>query len=477
MEILRPTWLLFSLVALHLPTPASAQAAAPSPVPPAAAPTPAAENAPATAPSAEGPSATTAAPRLEEVDQRLRIIERRWEVDQEIAAEKKAEQLKNPPGVAVAHGKDGVGIKSADGKFSFRLRPVVQADGRFFIKSGSNTFLLRRVRPVLEGTAFEFFDWRIMPELAGTPNVQDAYVNVRLIKEIQLRGGKYKPPGVGLERLQSDPDLQMMERGLPTNLVPDRDVGAQLHGELFDATIAYAVGIFNGVGDAVNGDLDNNDKKDLEGRLFVRPFAPTSVEPLQKLTLGISATRGTHVGPPPGYRTMGQQTFFTYADGAWAAGTHRRVTPQASYYFGPVGIMGEYVRSSQIMTSTAVAPQAVTHVAWQVVASVFLTGDEASFGTVTPKHQLDPARGTFGAFELAGRIGQLKIDAATFALKLADPTRSAEKAREWGVGLNWHLGRNFKWMLDYEHTAFDGGAKGADRPSEIVVLTRLQAAY
>jgi phosphate-selective porin OprO/OprP len=406
----------------------------------------------------------------------MRVVERRWEVEQEILAEKKAEERKNPPGVAVAYGKDGVAIKSADGKFQLRLRPVVQADARFFVKSGSDTFLLRRVRPVIEGTAFEFFDWRIMPELAGTPNVQDAYVNVRIVKEVQLRGGKFKPP-VGLERLQSDPDLMMIERGLPTNFVPDRDVGLQLHGELFDGAVTYAGGVFNGVGDGVNGDLDNNDKKDLDGRVWVRPFAPFSIEPLAKLGLGIAATRGTHVGPMPGYRSTGQQTFFNYSANAWAVGTHRRLAPQASYYVGPFGIFAEYVRSSQIVATSSVAPTLVNHDAWQVEASLFVTGEDGSYGTVTPKNQLDPAHGKFGAVEVAGRVGQVRIDDATFTLGFADRNAAAAKAKEWGVGLNWHLARNFKLMANYVKTTFEGGAKGADRPTEIVVLTRLQAAY
>ena len=190
-------------------------------------------------------------------------------------AARKEEERKNPPSVAFAYGKDGAGIKSADGKFQFRFRPLLQADGRFYISEGTNTFLLRRVRPVLEGTVFEFFDWRIMPELAGTPNVQDAYGNIRFIRELQFRGGKFKSP-VGLERLASDGDLPFVERGLPTQLVPDRDVGIQLHGDLLDNTVTYAVGYFNGVADGVNGDLDNNDKKDL-GRQSRRSPVPAHV--------------------------------------------------------------------------------------------------------------------------------------------------------------------------------------------------------
>ena len=469
MRIPRRTPLLVVLLALHFHRFALAQGTPPNP-PPTGGP----ETAPAPPPAASPNPTPPAATRVEELDQRLRVVERRWEVDQEVA-EKRGESQKDPPAVAVAYRKDGVVIKSQDARFQFRFRPVVQADGRFFVKSGSNTFLLRRVRPVLEGTAFEFFDWRIMPELAGTPNVQDAYLNIRLVREIQLRGGKFKPP-VGLERLQSDPDLQMMERGLPTNLVPDRDIGVQLHGELLDGAISYAGGIFNGVGDGVNGDLDNNDKKDLDGRIFVRPLAPTSLAPLKKLGIGIAATRGTQVGPPPGYRTAAQATFFTYSDGAFSAGTHRRIAPQASYYFGPVGIFGEYTRSSQIVTN-GTSTHRVDHDAWQVSGSVFLTGEEASYTTVTPKRQLDPQNGGFGAIELAGRYGELRVDTATFTLKFADPTRSPHKASEWGVGLNWHLGRGFKLMANYERTNFEGGAKTGDKPSEIVVLGRFQAAY
>jgi phosphate-selective porin OprO/OprP len=450
------------------PKPVAPAPALPGETPPSSAP-PAASDAPAV------DASTSIEKKVDELEQRIRIAERKWEIEQEALADRKAEEKKNPPGVAVGYAKDGVAIKTADNKFQFRLRPVIQADGRFFIKSGSNTFLLRRVRPVIEGTAFEFFDWRMMPELAGTPNVQDAFVNIRLIKEVQLRGGKFKPP-VGIERLASDPDLQMIERGLSTNLVPDRDVGLQLHGELLDGTVTYAGGIFNGVGDGVNGDVDNNDKKDLAGRIFVYPFKQTSVEPLQKLGLGFAATRGTQVGPMPIYRSAAQATVFQYAATALASGTHRRIVPQASFFFGPLGVYGEWVRSSQIV-SNGTSTQRMDHESWVVIGSVFVTGEDASYTTVTPKEQLNPAKGTFGALEVVGRYGELKLDPETFRLRFADTNASVGKAKAWAVGLNWHLGRGFKLMADYEKTDFEGGARGGARPSEIVVLTRLQAAY
>jgi phosphate-selective porin OprO/OprP len=420
--------------------------------------------------------APSANPRLEELDQKIRILERRWKVEQEVQAARKEQERKNPPSIAFAYGNDGAGIKSTDGKFQFRLRPLLQTDGRFYIIENVNTFLLRRVRPTLEGTIFEFFDWRIMPELAGAPNVQDAYGNIRLIKEVQLRGGKFKAP-VGLERLASDGDLPFAERGLPTQLVPDRDIGFMIHGDLFDNALVYAMGLFNGVGDGASGDFDNNDKKDWDGRIVLRPFRPTSVEPLRGLGLGIAATRGTHTGPLPGYRTSGQATFFQYADGVTGTGTHRRLAPQGFYYYGPLGVFGEYVVSSQIVAGPT-GHARVDHRAWQAVASVFVTGEDASPTTVTPKNQLDPKKGTIGAIEVVARYGEVFIDDVAFERQYADPARSARRARAWGVGINLHWARNFKLMADYERTNFEGGARnGGDRPHEIVVFTRLQAAY
>jgi len=492
------SWFAVSLIALHLPALAFAQTGPTTEPPREPQAPPAAPGQPPPGPPTSiepmppdrmppgalppPPGVPSAEQRIEELERRLRLFEEKHADAHGTASDPKGPDHptekapdKGPQGVALAYGPDGAGVVSADGKFQFRFRPIIQADGRFFLNDGTNTFLLRRVRPLMEGTVFEFFDWRLMPELAGTPNVQDAYVNIRLFREIQLRGGKFKPP-VGFERLMSDPDLPFLERGLPTNLVPDRDIGVQLHGDVLGGTVVYALGYFNGTGDGVNGDNDNNDKKDLAGRVMIRPFQPTFATALRKLGLGMAATRGTHVGALPPYRTPAQTTFFQYADGVIAGGTHRRLAPQAYYYFGPFGIFGEYTRSTQIVAAPGTSTR-LNHESWQVVASFFLTGEEASAGTVTPKLPLDPRRFGTGAVELVARYGELRIDEDTFRLRMADPTKSARKATDWGVGANWHMARNFKLMLDYAHTSFDGGSATGDRPSEIVILTRLQAAY
>jgi phosphate-selective porin OprO/OprP len=59
-----------------------------------------------------------------------------------------------------------------------------------------------------------------------------------------------------------------------------------------------------------------------------------------------------------------------------------------------------------------------------------------------------------------------------------DPEGSARKASAFGVGLNWYLNENLKWVLNYEKTSFDGGgAGGADRPDEEAILTRVAVGF
>ena len=105
--------------------------------------------------------------------------------------------------------------------------------------------------------------------------------SITLSDAVQLKFGKFKAP-VGLELLQQDANTLFAERSLATNLVPNRDLGTQVGGVLFDKVLTYQVGIFNGVADAANPttnqDFDND--KDLDARLIVQPWdqrAGTSV--------------------------------------------------------------------------------------------------------------------------------------------------------------------------------------------------------
>ena len=169
-----------------------------------------------------------------------------------------------------------------------------------------------------------------------------------------------------------------------------------------------------------------------------------------------------------------------------ANGRHWRLAPQAYYYWGPLGLLGEYVLSNQRVSRTVVAPlttQNLEHKAWQITGSWVLTGEDASYTGVTPFHPFDPSTGGWGAWQLVGRYGSLDIDDKAFP-NFANPATSATKATAWSAGLNWYLNRNVRVSASFSRTTFAGaGAASATAPGNVsrqpenVLFTRVQLAF
>ncbi len=409
---------------------------------------------------------------------------------QEIEKEQAAEKAKEA--ATASAGKDGFVLRSADGSYQLRFRAYLNTDARFWqdqnTPPATDTFEIRRARPILEGTVAKFFDFRIATDFGeGKTVLQDAYLDWRFAPFIKLQAGKFKGP-VGLERLQAATDIAFVERALATNLVPNRDIGLQLHGEIQEGVVSYAVGVFNGVSDVGSADADINDSKETVARVFFQPFKKTSIRSLQGLGIGLAATSGVNSnGTPastglPSYRTPGQQTFFSFlSDGKTLAATtiadgrRHRISPQAYWYVWRFGVLAEYIVSHQeVELGTSDAD--LKNEAWQVTASFALTNDRPSYKGIAPKRAFDPSAHGWGAVELVARVGTLKIDKKAFPT-FADPAASAQAARERGAGVNWYLSRNVRLMFDYIQTRFRGGDAAGDRQDEKVILNRLQIAF
>src|SRR5215210_8666720 len=432
--------------------------------------------------SSDIPSSTLDA-RVDDLDQQIRILQRL----RELAADSAAAAAKDKV-TATASAKDGFSLKSADGNYTLRFRGYFQSDGRLFpgvdATAGVDNLLIRRARPIIEATVGRYFEFRLMPDFGGaSPAIFDAYWDGKFLPEFTVRAGKFKPP-VGLERLQSASDIGFAERGLPTNLVPSRDVGLQVSGDISDGLLAYQVGVFNGVPDLANGGDDLSDAKDFAARVFVQPFKTGS---FKGLGLGIAGSTGIERGTAvatglPTYRTPGQQILFRYnastttpANTVFANGTRKRLSPQGYFYTGSLGLLGEYVIARNAVTRAGATAE-LEHTAWQTIGSFFLTGEKAGFRSPTPKKPFDLKEGGFGALELVARYGLLSLDPASFPT-YATNTASAEKAKAWGVGLNWHFTRAVKVAVNYEHTTFTGGAAEGDREPENAIITRFQTSF
>lgn len=431
--------------------------------------------------------------RLDEQEQKILILERKLEIKEE------ADKAAAGSNAVVKASDRGFSIQSADGQNQVRLRGVLHFDGRFMADDDTDVtdqWQATRVRPILEGTVGGIYDFRFTPDFGqGRTVIQDAYVTGRFTPEFQLTAGKFKSP-VGLERLQSANDIRFVARAFPTSLAPNRDLGLQVAGNLAGNRLSYAVAWLNGSNDGASsetfGDVDLNDDKEWAGRLFAHPFAESDNFALRGLGLGIAGTytdqAGTAAQPLlPNFRTPAQATFFRYRTGTTptlADGERTRLAPQLYYYFGGFGLIGEYTEVSQdVSRSTGAGARSgsLDTTAWQLAASWFLTGEEASYRGFKPGSVFSLGKDTWGAFELAARYHQLTVDDDAFAGGLnsfADPAVSARKATGYTLGLNWYLNQNVKWVLNYEHTSFDGGAPGGrDRPDEQAVLTRVALGF
>jgi phosphate-selective porin OprO/OprP len=416
------------------------------------------------------------------LEQRVNILERKLETPPQDAVAKS-----NETASVKASATDGFQIQSADKNFTLKLRGLIQIDSRRFIDdtSGNETdaFLVRRARPILEGSVYGYTSFLFTPDFAsnGKTVLFDAYLDVAPWTFAKLRFGKFKPP-IGLEHLQSDPYVDFAERGFPSDLVPNRDTGVQFFGELFNGALNYAAAYTNGVGDnnvntnataPVTSDTDNNDSKEGTARILAKPFKNSQIGALQGWSVGLGASYGQQLGVNPNYVTPGQIAIFTPAATAFSDGEHIRWAPETSWYYHSLGFYGEWTQSSQVWrvgsTKTTIRNQA-----WQAAGSYVLTGEDATYTGVKPRKPFDPKSGTWGAWEIAARYQSLYLDPENFDRAITTAATSIQRAGSYGVALNWYLNNSVRLSTGYDQTTFDKGATLGDRPTEKVLISRAQ---
>ncbi len=426
--------------------------------------------------------------KLEAADKELKTDTRQLEVTNEEAAKLKP----------IAGWDKGFFIQSPDGANKLNVGGYVHFDGRYFINGSSpgiSQFLIRRARLDLKGKLFKYYEFKFMPDFAGGQVViQDAYLNVNYVPYARFQAGKYKSP-TGLERLQSANALVFIERGLPTNLVPNRDLGFMLWGQPFYGALEYELAIMNGTADGAsnNSDIAFSDDKTFAGRLFFSPLKDSPWEWARGLSAGVAGTAGRRKGSIsnpglPQYKTDAQQNFFTYVTSspasatgtAFANGSQWRISPQATWYWGPFGFLGEWVQSNNDVSLNG-NTQSIRANSWQTQISWVLTGEDNSYRPIVPAHNFDPwtfLDGNWGALQFAFRYAALDVENQVYTLGFADRNKAARKNEAWALALNWSLNPMVRLMLDYDQSTFTGGAKnGGDRPDEDVLMSRVQFVF
>jgi phosphate-selective porin OprO/OprP len=426
---------------------------------------------------------------LRALEQKILVLERKQELKDEAAAA----AASTTPKITV--NDKGVTIASADAANSLKIRGLVQLDHRAFFDDGgaaaglnNNGFLLRRARLITEGVFAKNYSFQLVTEFGGSAvSILDANLGITLSPALQFKLGKFKAP-IGIEHLQSDTWTFFNERSIANNLVPNRDLGITAGGDILGGRLNYTVGVINGLADGAsttNADFDN--EKDVVARVIASPFKDEPGSALQGLSFGVAASYGREkgtAGRTSGYRTDGQQTFFSYLATTITDGPNWRVSPQFDYRNGSFGLLGEYTVSTvNVRPSATGVKTELQNKGWQLAAGYVLTGENSSYAGVVPATNFDWSKGTWGAFEVTGRFANVKIDDQAFPL-YASPAASAAEASSFGLGLNWYLSKAVAFKFDYYQTSFDFAAGApavsstpALRQDEKSFITRFQLAF
>lgn len=446
---------------------------------------------------------------LQQEEARIKALEQRLAADEAAKAAAAAPApAANPNSLVGAFGPQGFVLQTADGSNQIRLRGNVSVDYRDFsdnvTPTSDDTFLIRKLRPILEGTLENRYDFRFMPDFGlGKTIIQDAWADVRLQPWLVFTFGKYKAP-VGLERLQLEQFARFIEASLTADLLPYRDLGTTVGGSVGGGVLSYAAGVFDG--DVDGGSTDGNSTPDAnstgkfswEGRIFTKPFLHTDLDVLHGLGFGVAGTYVNWQGVATttattsllaGDKTPGQQSMFSYRtntstttvnNATIADGIERRWVPQFYYAYRFVSLLGEYVSEDQQVRrqlSTTGARSATLHnKAEQLQLAVFLTGENEAFDSNAPRRNFGFGEdGGPGGIEWVARVHEVHFDSNAFVGgtgSFANPSTAPLAAHAVGTGFNWYMTENFKIQLDYEVTRFTGGATRGNRPDERALISQ-----
>ncbi|MGA2257643.1 MAG: porin [Thermoguttaceae bacterium] len=414
---------------------------------------------------------------------------------------------------------NGFFLQSPDRSCQLRITGQLQADYRGFLDpvdssstansavagsptTGSpDTFLIRRARLGIEATMANYYEFRLLPDFAGTTvskSITDAYMNVHYWDALQFEIGKFKQP-FSYEDLIQDRYVPTMERSMMDQLCPQRDEGAMIHGErLFGGRFDYAVAASNG--DPNDSSIDDNNDKDFNARAVLRPFEELNgCGLLNGFQIGIAGSFGvendavsTTSSTPPTITTPATVTWFAYNSGVLANGVRHRISPELVYFYHSFGFASQFYHQDQKLQASATKPIVDVPIdGYYVMATYLLTGEQRHEYSqqIEPLSPFDPTApiASPGAWELVFRVDRMEVGPEAFSGRtpLASETgttnRPSPEALEETTGVNWYLTKWSRAQLNWEHANFASPIKigNMSKPlsGEDALYTRFQVIF
>lgn len=306
--------------------------------------------------------------------------------------------------------------------------------------------------------------------VAGGPPrlLQDAYINYHgAIPYHDIQIGQFKP-WVGEEGIRSSAELDFAERSILGQCGDNRDMGASIHGSWWgkdcndrDGRLQYWAGVFDGSGNFYNpgnqqNRSDNNQSKDINGRILVRPLWDDCAG---KLEMGASFIGGRHGAQNidvSGYAAVTATTpiqpqVYAYKANVWA-----------SYKFGNWFAKGLWVKGEYGCIRDRAEGSIIAFGNGNLGAGAAAGLTQTSMRPFTSQGGYVAAGYRFGeagwvecmpcwlkSFELAGRYEQFQnIQVSNQAEATKTNTLSTHVAT---AGLNYYFSGNTKIQMNYNY--------------------------
>ncbi|MFO0904520.1 MAG: porin [Pirellulales bacterium] len=383
----------------------------------------------------DGPANADAQKSLE---QRVQLLEKELQKQQEAAAKKKEADALKP---------------------SFQIGGQLQVDylwigqdaaNRASVGDAQNMVDFRRARITGRGEAFDVIEYAMGFDfaLAGRPTFLDIWGGVRDLPYLgHVRAGHYFEP-FSLERMTQNSRNTFMERSLADTFAPSRNTGLEAYDALGEEERAsYQIGWF-----ASNSDVFGDEFADVGGQAVTAR--------LTWLPWWVDDGRGFwHVGGAYSYRTPPNQqwAFGSFPEaragnplppgiplfvntGIIANNDHQLFGLETALVYGPLYIQSEFMATS---VNQIGGPDLFFHGAY-VNASYFLTGEHRTYNKlfgiidrVFPTENFFRVRTEDGA--ICNGKGAWEVAARYSYVDLTDANIQGGTLRNVTLGLTWHL--------------------------------------
>ena len=320
-----------------------------------------------------------------------------------------------------------------------------------------NSVVIRQIRLDHGATLYHDWGYRVSLDFAtGTPNqstgaaasnssvaLRDAWVEWKHYREFTIRFGQFFEP-VSAEEVSGARWLEFAERSPMNRIAPGRDLGLEVYGSLLDDGLSYYVMASHGqslLQDQGRSVTDTNDKKEIAGLAFARPFS--------FLRLGVGGSFGE-------VNTLDASTFdlvtaelsILYLDSTAGAFQGRRWRADANLLVsaGPASFRAEVLGRGDHLAA-GMGRDELRTLGWYAAATSYLSGeDKIPDVRVTPIHD-------WGAVELGARVGRLKVRNA-FDSGIALPAENAEAVTAYTLSATWWYARFMRVTVDLDREVF-----------------------